>query len=120
MVKPFLLRAYGLVSGVTPTPQSLSIMPEVCGMIGAIGNLPGRRQRRCEAAVADIQTRCRTAVASLKDATNNHASPAHGPRQGNGSGRVVPELNVLPGGEQNGQGIYYSPGGACRHPGHRC
>jgi hypothetical protein len=57
MVKPFLLRAYGLVSGVTPTPQSLSIMPEVCGMIGAIGNLPGRRQRRCEAAVAAIQTR---------------------------------------------------------------
>ena len=63
MVKPFLLREYALASGVTPTQYSLSIMPDVCGMINPIGNLPGRRQRRCEAVVAAIESRRRTGAA---------------------------------------------------------
>jgi len=46
-----------------PLPHSLSTTPDVCGMIYHIGNLPERRQRRCEAAVAAIQTRRRAAAA---------------------------------------------------------
>jgi hypothetical protein len=63
MVKPFLLTEEPLAASVTPTQHSLSIMPEVCGMISPIGNLPGRRQRRCEAVVAAIQSRRRTGAA---------------------------------------------------------
>lgn len=123
MVKPFLVfltlapsrgkRASGppdhdsLCEGPFISLQhSLSTMPGVCGMMCPIGNLPERMQRRCEAAVAAIQTRRRTAAVIWRDATRDHASPARGPRQGGGSVRAVPGLNLLPGGRQDGKGIY--------------
>jgi hypothetical protein len=49
-----------------PLSHSLGTIPDVCGMIWPIGNLPGRMQRRCEAAVAAIQTCGRMAAGVQK------------------------------------------------------
>jgi hypothetical protein len=84
---------------------------------------PHRKPARPQAAIAYGSSGSSTDAQEdqgdrLGEAMRDRMSSARGPRQGCSLAHAIPGPNLLPGGRQDGKGIYDSPRGARRHPGH--